>query len=78
MSLGSQLSRDGAGLLPYQERVIAERDELYKDFTKLGSFIRSNTFKELPGIDKRLLVAQKSAMETYLDILEIRIKLFHA
>lgn len=77
MSLGSQPSRNGVSLLPYQERVISERDDLYKDFLKLGSFVRSNSFKELPNIDKKLLLAQKTAMDTYLTILDIRIELFH-
>jgi len=78
MSLGSQPSRNGVALLPYQEKVISERDDLYKDFLKLSGYIRSSSFKKLPNIDKKLLIAQKSAMDAYLTILDTRIELFHA
>ena len=65
-------------MLPHQQRVIDERDELSNKLTKLNAFINSDTFtekvKDLRERDR--LILQKFIMTRYLEILNERITAF--
>ena len=65
-------------MLPYQERVITERDELKVKYDALSSFIEHKNFDEIVEDPKQkaLLIKQKEVMMLYLDILNERIALF--
>lgn len=63
-------------MLPHQERVIAERDELAERLTKLSVFEHSAAFYALTKVEQNLLVAQAAAMLTYVSILNMRIDTF--
>lgn len=61
----------------YQERVIDEYNELSMRMTKLREFIKKVEDGKVDDVkDFNLLVAQLSAMDTYLTILHERIKNF--
>ena len=60
----------------WQERVIAERQDLDVKIVKLSTFIGSPSFVALPGMDQRLLREQRGAMSEYSDILQQRIDRF--
>ena len=60
----------------YQERVIAERDELATRFTKLQKFVLSADFQQVESVVQGLLLIQVSIMQAYIAILNERIKLF--
>lgn len=65
-------------MLPHQQRVIDERDELSNKLTKLNAFINSDGFtktvKDLRERDR--LILQKFIMTRYLEILNERITAF--
>ena len=63
-------------MLLWQERVVAERDELKEKLQKLADFLDSPAWYVLDGTNQRLLEAQASAMSTYLSILNLRISAF--
>lgn len=63
-------------LLPHQQRVVEERNELVDKVTKLHSFFNTEIFESLPGEDQELLVKQEKVMKEYSDILLDRIKRF--
>lgn len=60
----------------YQERVIAEREELFEKFDKLRTFCRMELFTGLPYQEWGRLTRQLMVMTTYLDILNERIDAF--
>lgn len=65
-------------MLPHQQRVIAERDELSVKLAKLIVFIKSNDFakKVQDERERGRLTQQKDIMSQYLDILNERIDAF--
>lgn len=65
-------------LLPYQQRVVEERDDLVERLAKLCAFIGSDAFQAVPHHEQHLLVRQAGAMMTYRDVLNERIKGFSA
>lgn len=63
-------------LLPHQQRVIVERDELGHKVQALSEFIDSPMFGQTPPIDQEHLKEQKQAMWKYYEVLGKRIALF--
>lgn len=63
-------------MLPYQERVMKEANELNDKINKLRIFIGSDTFILLTKKERDLLHHQYNIMNTYSDILSDRIELF--
>jgi hypothetical protein len=64
-------------LFPYQERVIAEKQDLDDKITRLDTFLSDlPEGVKLDPIDKGLLHQQLAAMKTYTNILRQRIGRF--
>lgn len=64
-------------LLPHQQRVVQERDELQQRTVKLDDFVQSNpNFLALEQEDKDLLTHQLTLHYQLLDILNNRIARF--
>ena len=66
-------------MMPYQQRMIAECDELDAKFQKLSAFIfnEGTTYESLPVKEKLLLVKQRDAMLQYYEALKERIASFN-
>ncbi len=63
--------------LTFEERVVAERNELSDKALKLGEFIKSNSvYEELSDGERGRLTNQLLIMGQYLEILEARISNF--
>lgn len=60
----------------YQQRVMAEKEELDAKKNKLGEFMESDTFKQLEGVDQGHLHSQYIAMTQYSVLLGQRISRF--
>lgn len=58
---------------PYQQRVLAERDELEKRLEKINGFIASGSFYSVPDAEKDRLNRQSHHMFWYLQVLDERI-----
>ena len=63
-------------LQPYQQRVVAERDELVLKCQKLCEFTRSNTFKTVDPDEQVRLHRQLSLQQQLIDTLNERIAAF--
>ncbi len=63
-------------LLPHQQRVVDERNELADRSQKLGLFLGTPTFDALPKEERHRLVCQGHVMGQYLTILDARIEAF--
>lgn len=63
-------------LLPYQQRVVEELEDLKIKIGNLTVFTTTRTFAELPASERNLLSTQLSAMKTYGYVLELRIAMF--
>ena len=63
-------------LLPWQERLVAEKVELDVKIQKLKEFLDSPKYKELASQDKLLLAEQHHYMLSYTLVLEARIARF--
>lgn len=63
-------------LLPHQQRVVIELEELSSKIQKLTTFTTTPLFNELSASDRNLLSTQLSAMKTYGYVLELRIAKF--
>lgn len=63
-------------LLPHQQRVIEERDELLERLRKLTTFLATPAFDALAKDERHLLVEQRVAMSVYLSILQRRVSGF--
>lgn len=63
-------------LLPHQQRVVTELEELSSKIQKLTTFTTTPLFNELSASDRNLLSTQLSAMKTYGYVLELRIAKF--
>lgn len=68
------------GLLPHQQRVVEEFDQLQERLTKLQQFIEHMDDGEvaISGHERQRLIAQEIAMSNYADILAKRIDAFTA
>jgi len=60
----------------YQERVVAERDELLDKFTKLAKFVYSERALSLSSMEKERMQKQLYIMLEYIKILTERISAF--
>lgn len=63
-------------LLPYQQRVVEELEDLKIKIGNLTVFTTTRTFAELSASERSLLSTQLSAMKTYGYVLELRIAKF--
>ena len=63
-------------LLPYQQRVVDELEDLKTKIESLTVFTTTRTFAELSTSERNLLSTQLSAMKTYGYVLELRIAKF--
>lgn len=63
-------------LLDYQNRVIAEKNELDSKIDRLRSFIQNKSFADLPYAERRRLRRQELIMQLYSDVLDERILAF--
>lgn len=63
-------------LLPYQQRVVEELEDLKTKIESLTVFTTTRTFAELSTSERNLLSTQLSAMKTYGYVLELRIAKF--
>ena len=62
-------------LQPHVQRMADELGELEERLAKLVSFTDTDMFKSLSETEQSLLLAQSTAMATYSNILNLRIKL---
>jgi hypothetical protein len=62
----------------YQERVIAELEELKERGIKLFAFMASEAFSALPADEQERMRRQAGIMAQYADVLEERIDHFKA
>lgn len=60
----------------WQQRVIAERNELIKRINALENFIAEDFYGNLMGEEQRLLERQLEAMQQYEAVLRARISRF--
>lgn len=60
--------------MDFKQRLEVEQKELQEKIDKLGAFIGTEVYEGLANADKRILVLQKKAMETYNNILKIRLE----
>jgi hypothetical protein len=63
-------------LIPYQQRVVDERQSLHHRLERLQAFMTTETCHELPFEERSLLVRQARIMSEYLEVLSDRINLF--
>lgn len=64
-------------MLPHQQRLVTEHDELITKIESLKTFIeKSALFLELDNLNKTLLIKQLKHMSKYANILYKRIQLF--
>ena len=63
-------------MIDWQQRVVEERRELGDKALKLAAFICGAGYDGLDRVNQKMLNRQHVAMKEYLDILDIRIKLF--
>lgn len=68
-----------SALLPYQQRVIDEKNALDANIGKLADFmIASPAYKDLPSAEKGRLYRQQTAMLAYSHVLGERIEAFES
>lgn len=60
---------------PHVERMVVEKVELEEKVKKLLDFVNTPIYQELDEQTKGLLAIQGRAMQTYLECLQLRIKL---
>jgi hypothetical protein len=60
----------------YQQRVVSEKSDLDEKTAKLGEFIKSDKFDELPEDERERLARQHDCMEEYSEVLGERITAF--
>lgn len=63
-------------LIPYQQRVVDERQGLHHRLERLQAFMATQKCHDLPFEDRSLLVRQARIMAEYLEVLSDRINLF--
>lgn len=57
----------------YIERMLDERNDLVNKIDKLSNFISKDEFNDLPDIKQQLLFTQLNAMNSYENVLRLRI-----
>jgi hypothetical protein len=62
-----------ARMSDHVERMIAERDELAGMIARLEEFLGSETFDDLPRLDRGLMIEQLTHMRAYLGTLTRRL-----
>lgn len=62
---------------PYQERVVAERDDLQGKIDRLLAFINGDTFKTIGNGEQGRLREQFTHMDSYVAVLQRRIDHFN-
>ncbi len=65
-------------MLPYQERVVAERDELGKKIDALNEFIEGPIYPMLDGKERDRLMRQWGLMVAYRHVLDERIDAYRS
>lgn len=68
----------GAGLQPFQQRVVAEKEELGDRLSKLLAFFQTDAFAALPEAERSRLRNQARFMDGYAAVLTERIEAFKA
>lgn len=63
-------------LLPHQQRVVEERDELVDRLQKLNAFLDTPTFDALPKDERHRMVQQRMLMSLLAMTLKARIDAF--
>jgi hypothetical protein len=63
-------------MLPYQERVVSEKNELDAKIGALHLFFDTPTFQALLAEEQQLLAKQYGCMVEYTSVLDARIKRF--
>jgi hypothetical protein len=64
-------------MLPHQQRVIDEKNELFDKIDKLDVFIKTNPiFGQMEEQDKKLLEEQLQHMSAYWGVLKQRVEAF--
>lgn len=63
-------------LLPHQQRVVVEKQELDDKISKLSPFISSGVFQSLDKGEQGRLRVQLAIMQSYSDILGQRVECF--
>ena len=63
-------------MLPHEQRVIDERNDLEIKIDALAKFFKSDTCKYILQRERDMLRLQFTAMQTYSEILRIRIRNF--
>jgi hypothetical protein len=63
-------------MLPHEERVVTEKNELDDKIEKLSKFIKGPTFENLENFQKQCLNKQLNIMQSYSDVLTERISHF--
>lgn len=61
---------------PHQQRMLDEHAEVVERTSKLEAFIETETFRQLPELERCLMNHQLMAMHTYVGILRHRIRLW--
>lgn len=67
---------EASNLLPWQQRLLAEHDELQGKLNKLHVFLATPESDTLDDTDRMLLGFQGMMMENYLSVLAVRIQRF--
>lgn len=70
------MSENQTQLQPHQQRVLAERNALNEDLTKLRAFIGTETFQNLQETERNLLNEQEGCMSRFLNVLNRRLNLW--
>lgn len=65
-------------LLPFQQRVVVEKNELEQKISALGSYLTSPYASGLPPEERKRMSTQFSIMNAYVQILEARIAAFES
>lgn len=65
-------------MLPHQQRVVVERDDLVDKIGKLAKFLDSTIFYNLHQSEQDRLVRQLSFMNSYAEVLNERISYFRS
>lgn len=63
-------------MLPHQERVVTEKNELEDKVTKLVAFFETDFFSKIDKDEQERLKRQSGFMQSYLEVLEERISNF--
>lgn len=65
-----------SALLPFQQRVVDEASDLEAKLDALTAFTGSAVFRNLPDVERELLMRQGVHMTRYLMVLKVRIDHF--